>query len=171
MESEEIRKQDFLCFPPLLGNLANGAIYVFEPEVIDAIAAIGRLSDELRATLGAVLPYFGRPVEESVRLIERLAREQGSVRNQDVQDLEGIQRDEAVERPAERRGGGDAGDEARFDRPAFPVGAGKRRIARSFTPRSARRSKRSGSISRRARAPSAAWPTSSRSRRCRTRSR
>ena len=49
-----------------------------------------RLADELRATLGAVLPYFARPAEESVRLIERLAREQGSVRNQDVQDLLGV---------------------------------------------------------------------------------
>jgi hypothetical protein len=49
-----------------------------------------RLADELRTTLGAVLPYFARPAEESVRLIERLAREQGSIRNQDVQDLLGV---------------------------------------------------------------------------------
>jgi ATP-dependent DNA helicase RecG len=49
-----------------------------------------RLADELRTTIGAVLPYFSRPAEESVRLIERLAREQGSVRNQDVQDLLGV---------------------------------------------------------------------------------
>jgi len=49
-----------------------------------------RLADELRTAIGAVLPYFARPAEESVRLIERLAREQGSVRNQDVQDLLGV---------------------------------------------------------------------------------
>jgi ATP-dependent DNA helicase RecG len=49
-----------------------------------------RLADELRETIGAVLPYYARPAEESVRLIERLAREQGSVRNQDVQDLLGV---------------------------------------------------------------------------------
>ncbi len=49
-----------------------------------------RLSDELRTAIGAVLPYFARPAEESVRLIERLAREQGSIRNRDVQDLLGV---------------------------------------------------------------------------------
>jgi ATP-dependent DNA helicase RecG len=52
--------------------------------------AAWRLSDELRAAVGTVLPYFARPAEESMRLIERLAREQGSVRNQDVQDLLGV---------------------------------------------------------------------------------
>ncbi len=49
-----------------------------------------RLADQVRETIGTVLPYFTRPAEESVRLIERLAREQGSVRNQDVQDLLGV---------------------------------------------------------------------------------
>jgi len=49
-----------------------------------------RLADEVRETLGAVLPYYARPAAESVRLIERLAREQGSVRNRDVQDLLGV---------------------------------------------------------------------------------
>ena len=49
-----------------------------------------RLADDVRATIGAVLPYFARPTQESVGLIEQLARKQGSVRNQDVQDLLGV---------------------------------------------------------------------------------
>jgi len=49
-----------------------------------------RLADRHRDTLGSVLPYFARPAEESVRLIAQLARSQGEVRNQDVQDLLGL---------------------------------------------------------------------------------
>lgn len=52
--------------------------------------AAWRLSDSIRDALGPVLPYFVRSVEESVRLVEELARSQGSVRNQDVQDLLGL---------------------------------------------------------------------------------
>ncbi len=49
-----------------------------------------RLADDLRSTLGPVLPYFSRPAGESILLIEQLARSQGNVRNQDVQDLLGV---------------------------------------------------------------------------------
>jgi len=49
-----------------------------------------RLADEPRTALGRVLPYFSRPAEESVRLIADLARSQGEIRNQDVQDLLGV---------------------------------------------------------------------------------
>ena len=49
-----------------------------------------RLTDAHQETLGSILPYFARPAEESVRLIAALARSQGEVRNQDVQDLLGL---------------------------------------------------------------------------------
>lgn len=49
-----------------------------------------RLTDEHRSALGPILPYFARPAEESIRLIAELARAQGEVRNQDVQDLLGL---------------------------------------------------------------------------------
>lgn len=49
-----------------------------------------RLTDLNRERLGSVLPYFARPAEESIRLIAELARSQGDVRNQDVQDLLGL---------------------------------------------------------------------------------
>ncbi|HMJ03006.1 MAG TPA: hypothetical protein VK506_08685, partial [Conexibacter sp.] len=49
-----------------------------------------RLADSIRERIGTVLPYFARPTTESVRLIERLARDQGSIRNRDVQDLLGV---------------------------------------------------------------------------------
>lgn len=49
-----------------------------------------RLADAHRDRLGSILPYFVRPAEESVRLIGQLARSQGEVRNQDVQDLLGL---------------------------------------------------------------------------------
>jgi len=49
-----------------------------------------RLADAHRQALGSVLPYYARPAEESVRLISQLARSQGDVRNQDVQDLLGL---------------------------------------------------------------------------------
>ena len=49
-----------------------------------------RLSDHIRDALGPVLPYYARSIEESVRLVEELARARGSVRNQDVQDLLGL---------------------------------------------------------------------------------
>jgi ATP-dependent DNA helicase RecG len=52
--------------------------------------AAWRLTDRNRDALGSVLPYFARPAEESVRLIAGLARSQGDVRNQDVQDLLGL---------------------------------------------------------------------------------
>lgn len=39
--------------PP--GNLANGAVYVFEPEVIEAIASIGRPAVDLSTE---IIPYF-----------------------------------------------------------------------------------------------------------------
>lgn len=49
-----------------------------------------RLSDDVRATLGSILSYFSRPTSESVLLVGRLARDQGIVRNRDVQDLLGV---------------------------------------------------------------------------------
>jgi len=49
-----------------------------------------RLTDRHREALGSVLPYYARPAEESARLIAQLARSQGEVRNQDVQDLLGL---------------------------------------------------------------------------------
>lgn len=49
-----------------------------------------RLADPYRDRLGSVLPYYVRPGEESVRLIGQLAKAQGKVRNQDVQDLLGL---------------------------------------------------------------------------------
>lgn len=49
-----------------------------------------RLQDDHRVVLGSVLPYFARPGEESVRLIDGLAQSQGEIRNQDVQDLLGV---------------------------------------------------------------------------------
>src|SRR5262249_46139980 len=49
-----------------------------------------RLSDEMREQLGPVLPYYSRPIAESVRLVVDLAVTRGSVRNQDVQDLLGV---------------------------------------------------------------------------------
>lgn len=52
--------------------------------------AAWRLTDAHRDRLGSVLPYYSRPAEESVRLIAQLARSQGEVRNQDVQDLLGL---------------------------------------------------------------------------------
>ena len=52
--------------------------------------AAWRLTDRNRDILGSVLPYFARPAEESVRLIAGLARTQGNIRNQDVQDLLGL---------------------------------------------------------------------------------
>jgi ATP-dependent DNA helicase RecG len=52
--------------------------------------AAWRLADAHRDRLGSVLPYYSRPAEESVRLIAQLARGQGEVRNQDVQDLLGL---------------------------------------------------------------------------------
>jgi ATP-dependent DNA helicase RecG len=52
--------------------------------------AAWRLADQVRSALGPVLPYFSRPIHESVSLVERLARQQGIVRNQDVQDLLGV---------------------------------------------------------------------------------
>lgn len=52
--------------------------------------AAWRLADDVRLTLGPVLPYFSRPIGESVTLVERLAIQQGIVRNQDVQDLLGV---------------------------------------------------------------------------------
>jgi mannose-1-phosphate guanylyltransferase len=39
--------------PP--GNLANGAVYIFEPEVIDAITAIGRPAVDLSTE---IIPHF-----------------------------------------------------------------------------------------------------------------
>ena len=66
-----------------------------------------RLSDSIRDGLGPVLPYFVRSLEESIRLVEELARAQGSVRNQDVQDLLGLAsvRASQVLKETERRGG------------------------------------------------------------------
>lgn len=49
-----------------------------------------RLADHLRDILGVILPYYARPTEESIKIIATVAREQGSVRNSDVQDLLGI---------------------------------------------------------------------------------
>jgi ATP-dependent DNA helicase RecG len=49
-----------------------------------------RLADRNLDRLGSVLPYYARPAEKSVRLIAQLARAQGEVRNQDVQDLLGL---------------------------------------------------------------------------------
>ena len=65
-----------------------------------------RLSDQIRDALGPVLPYYARSLEESVRLVEELARAQGSVRNQDVQDLLGLAsaRSSNVLKEAERQG-------------------------------------------------------------------
>jgi ATP-dependent DNA helicase RecG len=65
-----------------------------------------RLTDALRDALGPVLPYYARPIDESVRLVESLARSQGSVRNQDVQDLLGLTsvRSSEILKEAERQG-------------------------------------------------------------------
>jgi ATP-dependent DNA helicase RecG len=49
-----------------------------------------RLNDEVRSELGSVLPYYSRPAEQAIEEISRLAREQGNVRNKDVQDLLGV---------------------------------------------------------------------------------
>ncbi|HST43573.1 MAG TPA: ATP-binding protein [Conexibacter sp.] len=49
-----------------------------------------RLADRVRTALGSVLPYYSRPIEESVLLVAQLAVQQGSVRNRDVQDLLGV---------------------------------------------------------------------------------
>ena len=49
-----------------------------------------RLADDLRDSLGPVLPYFARPAGESLDHIVLLASQQGSVSNQDVQDLLGV---------------------------------------------------------------------------------
>lgn len=49
-----------------------------------------RFGDDVRAALGDVLPYRSRPVEESVRLVVSMARFNGRVRNQDVQDALGL---------------------------------------------------------------------------------
>ena len=49
-----------------------------------------RLSDQVRAILGPILPYYARPIEESVQLVADLAAQQATVRNQDVQDLLGV---------------------------------------------------------------------------------
>ena len=56
--------------------------------------------------LGPILPYFVRSTEESVGLVQQLARAQGSVRNQDVQDLLGLAvvRASQVLKEAERQG-------------------------------------------------------------------
>ena len=53
-----------------------------------------------------MLPYYARSLEESFRLVEELARAQGSVRNQDVQDLLGLAsaRSSNVLKEAERQG-------------------------------------------------------------------
>ena len=65
-----------------------------------------RLADPIRDALGPVLPYYTRPLAESVRLVEALARTQGSVRNQDVQDLLGLTgvRSSQVLKEAEQQG-------------------------------------------------------------------
>ena len=65
-----------------------------------------RLSDHIRDVLGPILPYFVRSTEESVGLVQQLARAQGSVRNQDVQDLLGLAvvRASQVLKEAERQG-------------------------------------------------------------------
>ena len=52
--------------------------------------AAWRLADDVRASLGSILPYYSRPIGESVTLVARLAEDQGSVRNHDVQDLLGV---------------------------------------------------------------------------------
>lgn len=52
--------------------------------------AAWRLHDDVRAELGSVLPYYSRPAEQAIEEIARLAREQGNVRNKDVQDLLGV---------------------------------------------------------------------------------
>jgi ATP-dependent DNA helicase RecG len=49
-----------------------------------------RLEDDVRETLGPVLPYYARAGDESIALIAELARSQGTVRNRDVQDLLGL---------------------------------------------------------------------------------
>ncbi|MGI8730300.1 MAG: ATP-binding protein [Solirubrobacteraceae bacterium] len=49
-----------------------------------------RLEDGVRDALGPVLPYYARSGDESIALIARLARSQGTVRNRDVQDLLGL---------------------------------------------------------------------------------
>ena len=65
-----------------------------------------RLADQIRDALGPVLPYYTRPLGESVRLVEALAQTQGSVRNQDVQDLLGLSsvRSSQVLKEAEQQG-------------------------------------------------------------------
>lgn len=49
-----------------------------------------RLSDKMRDAIGPVLPYYSRPLRESIGLIDRLARERGEIRNADIQDLLGV---------------------------------------------------------------------------------
>ncbi len=68
--------------------------------------AAWRLSNRMREALGPVLPYHARPIDESLRLVAELARRQGGVRNQDVQDLLGLSSVRASEvlKEAERRG-------------------------------------------------------------------
>ena len=65
-----------------------------------------RLSDRIRDALSPVLPYYARPMEQSVRLVVALARSQGGVRNQDVQDLLGLTsvRSSTILKEAERQG-------------------------------------------------------------------
>lgn len=65
-----------------------------------------RLSDRIRDALGPILPYRGRPIDESISLVADLARAQGGVRNQDVQDLLSLSgvRASGVLKEAERRG-------------------------------------------------------------------
>lgn len=52
--------------------------------------AAWRLADPLRERLGPVLPYYARPLDESIRQIKALVGKQGSIRNADVQDLLGV---------------------------------------------------------------------------------
>ena len=49
-----------------------------------------RLTDAQRETLGPVLPYYARPLDQSLDLVRDLAARQGTIRNRDVQDLLGV---------------------------------------------------------------------------------